>query len=90
MKENENRIYLRFREFECSPEEISKILDIQPSEVGEKDKSYFIGPTHNEIEKKWQWNYWEYCFSKVSNQFINEILTEFFDAIIIPKKKLIK
>jgi len=90
MRENDNRIYLRFRDFDSHPDEVSSRLNLKPSKTGIKGQSYFIGPPHNKIEKKWQWNYWEYTFRKVSNQFINEILTEFFALIVLPKKDKIK
>jgi hypothetical protein len=64
-KENDNRIYLRFREFVFSPDEISDKLNLEPSDFGIKGSSYFVGPEKRRIEKKLKWNFWEYRFRKV-------------------------
>ena len=87
---DENHTTLKFFNFRCSPEELTKELGLEPTKTAIKGKSYSQGPNGHKIEKIWPYNYWEYRITKKENKWISEQVDQFIDEIIIPKKGILK
>ena len=88
--EQTNRIHLilGFMEFECSPDEFTTELQLQPSSTGIRGEEYLL-PDGNR-KKTRDCNHWEYEWKIRSNEFIGDYLTKFTNEIIKPRIGAIK
>lgn len=90
MNINKNYITLKFFNFRCSPEVLTKELGLTPTKTGIKGQSYWQGAKDSKIKKIWPHNYWEYRVTKKGNNWISGQVDQFIDEIIIPKKAILK
>jgi hypothetical protein len=87
---NQNHIAIKFFNFTCSHDNISKEIDLEPTRIGIKGNEYFIGPEHNKIRKIWPYNFWEYRVLIEENTWISDLVDQFIDNIIKPRHDKIK
>ncbi len=85
---NQNHIILRFIDFNFNPNEITEKLRLTPLSTARKGEDYFIGK--RKIKKTYEFNHWEYELKTKTNDFIGEIISDFFKTIIEPRIDLIK
>jgi hypothetical protein len=86
---NQNHILLQFYDFDFAPDFISQKLDLEPLSTGQKGDEYFVGP-QKQISKVRACSHWEYEWKIYSNDFIGEMIDQFFKEIIVPRLDLIK
>ena len=88
---NTHKVSLKFFDFDYSPEELTEILGLKPTETALKGQEYFIGSTHNKIKKIWPWNFWEYQqVIEKNDHWIGDQIDDFIDSIIKPRLLIIK
>ncbi len=81
---NQNHIRLSIFDFIQHPDQISDILDLNPSSVGIKGEKYTFGSS-NQNERTREYSHWEFEWKVLSNEFIGDIIEKFIDEIIIPR-----
>lgn len=87
---NTNHTTLKFFDFNCSPQDITERLGLQPTETGIKGEKFFIGVDDKKIEKIWPHNYWEYRLNTETDEWISLQVDSFIKEIIKPRVPLIK
>ncbi len=53
------KVSLRFFDFECLPDELTKEPGLDPARIGLKGQEYNIGSENKRVKKAWLWNFWE-------------------------------
>jgi hypothetical protein len=86
---NQNHIILQFFDFDLAPDFITDQLGLEALSTGQKGEEYFIGP-QKQISRIRECSHWEYEWKIHSNDFIGEMIDQFFKEIIIPRVDLIK
>ncbi|XWN36336.1 MAG: DUF4279 domain-containing protein [Balneola sp.] len=88
---NKVHIYLKFYDFDIHPDEISKVLNLEPTRIGLKGEVFFIGNKKKKIQRTYSSNYWELKKKfEIDDKWVQEFIDEFIKEIIEPKKGLIK
>ena len=87
---NENTTTLKLLSFDCSPDEITKTLNLEPTLTGIKGEEYSYGPRDKGLKKPWKHNYWEYRIVRNENTWIGEQINHFIETIIEPRKEKLK
>ncbi len=91
MEENHIHIYLKLYEFEHHPDEVTKILELEPTKSGVKGEKFFIGNKKKELEREYDSNWWEYKETHLTKtKWKQTYVDDFIKRIIFPRKKLIK
>ena len=85
---NQNRIILRFIDFDFNPDEISEKLGLKPLSIARKGEDYFVGK--RKFKKTYDCNHWDYEIKIETNDFIGDTVTNFIETIIKPRIELIK
>lgn len=86
---NKNYILLRLFGFEFDPDKMTEFLNLTPRITGRKGKEYYVGPS-NKLKKIWEYNHWEYESKKITNEYIGEFISSFFEEIIKPRLEILK
>ena len=86
---NQNILMLCFLDFDFDPDLITKKLELEPLSTGQKGDEYFVGPQKN-IAKFRECSHWDYEWKINSNDFISDLIGNFFNEIIIPRLGSIK
>ena len=86
MDKNHIHIYLKLYDFEIHPDEVTKLLNLDPTESGVKGEKFFIGNKKSKIERVYSSNYWQYKethFTKT--KWHQEYVDEFINRILKPR-----
>lgn len=84
-KADEVHIYLMFYDFEIHPDEISKILNLNPTKTGLKGEEYILSYDRKRTYKS---NWWEFRKDyEMGEKWVQEFIDEFILEIIEPRKK---
>jgi hypothetical protein len=75
---NQNHLMLSFIGFDCLPEEITQQLNLKPTEVGLKGQK-------NSRGRIYESSFWRYEWRKHTNDFIEDMVNDFFEQIITPQ-----
>jgi hypothetical protein len=89
MRKNRNHIEIKFFDFEVSHDEITRRLNLQPTNFWVKGDKYLVGPIDKRTEKNRK-NYWGHEVKTESNDWIGELANKFIDEIVVPRTKFIK
>ncbi|MGB4775268.1 MAG: DUF4279 domain-containing protein [Daejeonella sp.] len=89
MQTNKNIIELKISDFEVEHEEITYLLDLNPTHIWIKGEEYLFG-NKNQVKKTMEKNYWKYNSTALSNAWIGEQLERFIEDIIVPRKDALK
>lgn len=87
---DENHTTIKFFNFTCAPEELTRNIGLKPTKTAIKGQKYWQGAKDKKIEKIWPHNYWEYRVTKNENKWISEQVDQFIDEIIMPRKGILK
>jgi hypothetical protein len=87
---NENHIEIKFFDFEITHAEITRRLNLQPTNFWVMGDKYLMGSADVKIEKNRNNNFWGHELKTESNDWIGELANKFIDEIIVPRIKIIK
>ena len=90
MRINKNHIEIKFFDFEVSHDEITRRLNLQPTNFWVKGDKYLVGPADMRTEKNRNKNYWGHEVKTESNDWVGELANKFIDEIVVPRTKMIK
>lgn len=91
MEENHIHIYLKLNEFELHPDDLTKILGINPTKTGVIGGRFFIGNKKKKIEREYQSNFWEYKEPHITDtKWQQEYVNDFINRIIKPRVEVLK
>ncbi|PCJ82776.1 MAG: hypothetical protein COA57_13100 [Flavobacteriales bacterium] len=86
-----HKVALKFFDFDCSPDELTKEFGLEPTETALKGQEYHVGPEHRRLKKTWPWNFWMHQVIIVKNRhWIGDQIDDFLDNIIKPRQGKIK
>lgn len=92
--EKNNNLSLSFQIHDSNmhPNEITKLIDLTPTEMYVKNDTFYIGPEHNKIKREHTSNFWEYrlAFTLDETTWSQNIINRFILEVIGPKKDVIK
>ncbi len=90
MEQNHIHIYLKFYDFDLDPDEITKKLGLEPTEIGRKGEKYTLG-RKAKTEKERTFNFWEYKEKIITGEHWHQkFINDFIDRIIEPRKGMIR
>lgn len=83
-----HKVALKFFDFDCTPDELTRQLGLEPTETALKGQEYYVGPEHKKI---WPWNFWMHqVVIKKNGHWIGDQIDDFIDNIIKPRQEKIK
>jgi hypothetical protein len=88
MKLNKNHIEIKFFDFSIKHDEVTTILELNPTHSWMKDEEYFVGP--KKTKKIRTENFWGHEVYTETNEFIGDQVGEFLKSIVAPRKAQIK
>ena len=89
-KTDKHQVGFSITEFNQAPEDLTQILNLQPTKMALKGQNYFVGPPNKKIEKSWPWNFWQYQEVIENNSlWIGDQIDEFVLKTILPRKSVL-
>ena len=86
-----HKVALKFFNFDCTPEELTEDLGLEPTKTGLKGQKYHLGPEAGKRIRTWEWNFWMYQVTVEKNRhWIGDQIDDFIDNIIKPRQEKIK
>ncbi|PSR52106.1 hypothetical protein AHMF7605_00505 [Adhaeribacter arboris] len=86
-----HKVSLKFFDFDCPPDELTKELGLEPTRTALKGQEYYIGPENKRVKKTWKWNFWEHQITIVEKDvWIGDLIDNYIDKVFQPRQENIK
>tara|TARA_R110000868_G_scaffold294140_1_gene554726 strand:+ start:92209 stop:92649 length:441 start_codon:yes stop_codon:yes gene_type:complete len=90
MEENHIHIYLKLYDFDLQPDEVTKMIGLEPTKSGVKRGNFYFAKKYK-IEREYQSNWWEYKEKHITEtKWQQEYVDDFINRIIKPRVEIIK
>ena len=87
---NNLTLALKISDFEFDHDYLNKIFKMNASAIHSKGQFYYTGPAHNQIQKSYESNYWEYRAHIMNNSvWIKTVVDKFVEEFILNNRDTI-
>ena len=88
---SEHIVSFKILDYDCTSDEITSVLELEPTKIGIKGQKYEIGPKHKRITKTWKQNRWIYeVLVKRNNHWVGNQIDDFIKNVITPRQHKLK
>lgn len=87
---NEVSIAIKISKFEIEADELTSKLNLVPTHYHYKGDSFIVNTGKGQLEKFYEYNYWEYRVEIRSNEWVQLLIDNFIDGIIVDRKNVLK